>query len=882
MDKHAQPTSTPIAPPPGGGRRKALASIANLSPPIALRGFDAALKQVELMTGSPDTIIRVRTVNSALPKGALGASYEFEGGLADMHERICKLNLDGHNIYVMAQPTRPCPGFASNADVIGVRGFYADGDGAAFPTAWHVAPTYVLRHPQTGRWWAHWTVTAAELASLPEWIKRIAMRYGSDATICNPARVIRLAGFDRWKDGKSYGPYELEVMSGIATDEWMHCGLPELPARAKVDASRLNEEDVIAAERLRDALAFVPPANRDDWLRVIFAVRDAKVLLPNLERMEPDEVIALLDDWASGSLWENHTGQKLTSCDVGNYQGSEDVETLFNGRRGTGAAVTLASVVHLAKEHAQKQGLQVPPETCQRGAAELGMRPVASPHGAIPANDDDAAPLVLSPKAPRDSAAEMLRREFTKDGQIVLRCHGNEFHRWDGRRWVPVEPERLDAKIDDFLDGALRKAKVNGEETLVRFTPMSKDVDEVRKALARRSQTPEGAVAPCWLDGRTAPDPKQLLAVSNGLLNLTTRELIPHTPAFFSPNTLDFAYDPAATTPEWSKFLAQLWGNDPQSIEALQEMFGLLLTGDTSYQKAFMIKGPKRSGKGTIGRILKALLGAANVSAPTLGALSSSRFGKASLIGTRLALVGDAQLGGRDDLNSLAQSILSLTGEDTINVERKNVGDWIGRLETRLVILANELPRITNASGAVASRFILLTLTETFYGKEDHKLEDKLLQDLPGILNWSLDGLARLRQRGHFIQPQTSADELREMEHLNSPVKAFLYEMCDEGPEFTEDCGALHAAFVAWSTERGDKYIPNASIFGQKLSAAVTGLKKARPRAPDGKPTWRYQSVGLKKPEGTQVQTTDNVTRLALARLTRRTAATHAGTETVQ
>ncbi len=852
MNDHAQPT--PIALPLGLRRRKASA-IASPTP-IALHGLDAARKQIELMTGSPDTIIRVRTVNSALPKGALGASYEFEGGLAALYERICKLNLGGHNIYVVAQPTRPCPGFASNADVVGVRGFYADGDGAAFPEAWHVAPTYVLRHPQTGRWWAQWTVTAAELARLPEWIKRIAAHYGSDATICNPARVIRLAGFGRWKDGKSYDPYDLEVMSGIATEEWMHCALPELPARAKVDASRLNEEDVIAAERLRNALAFVHPANRKDWLRVIFAVRDAKVLLPNLERMEPDEVIALLDDWASGELWKAHPGRKLTACDVGKYQGYEDIETVFNGKRGSAeVSVTLGSVVHMAKEHAQKQGLQVPPETCRRGAAELGMRPVASPNGATPANDDDT-PLVLHPLAPRDSAAELLRRKFTKGGHATLVRDRGKFHRWGGRRWAPVEPERFDAEIWEFLGNALRKKDAD----VVPFSPQSKHVAEVRQALMALAHTPDGAEAPCWLDGRAGPDPKQLLVVSNGLLNLTTRELIPHTPAFFSPNALDFAYDPAATTPEWDKFLGQIWGDDQEQHDTLQEMFGLLLTDETSHQKAFMLAGPRRSGKGTLGRILQAVIGSANATGTTLPQLSS-RFGKASLIGKRLAVAGDVQLGPKTDLDELAQSILSLTGEDTINVERKNTSDWVGRLKVRLVLLANELPKITNASGTLASRFIMFRLTQSFFDREDHELEGRLLQELPGILNWALDGLVRLRQRGRFVQPKSCADALIEMEHLGSPVRAYLAERCVVAPEHTVDCGEMYADFRAWCEGGGIKNTPTAATFGQKLNAALPGLKTSKVGS-RGQQARRYQGVGLKKDEAAPAPAQDNVTTM--------------------
>ena len=54
--------------------------------------------------------------------------------------------------------------------------------------------------------------------------------------------------------------------------------------------------------------------------------------------------------------------------------------------------------------------------------------------------------------------------------------------------------------------------------------------------------------------------------------------------------------------------------------------------------------------------------------------------------------------------------------------------------------MTNELPRIEDASGALSSRFIVLTLTQSFYGREDHSLLDRFIPELPGILLWALNG----------------------------------------------------------------------------------------------------------------------------------------------
>ena len=95
------------------------------------------------------------------------------------------------------------------------------------------------------------------------------------------------------------------------------------------------------------------------------------------------------------------------------------------------------------------------------------------------------------------------------------------------------------------------------------------------------------------------------------------------TPYLFNVNCLPFDYDAQAPAPKlWLQFLEQLSPSNKAAKWTLRRMFGLLLTGDTSYQKIFVIIGPKRAGKGVIGRILRALLGEDNVVNPTMGSLS--------------------------------------------------------------------------------------------------------------------------------------------------------------------------------------------------------------------------------------------------------------------
>src|SRR5262249_25859962 len=124
---------------------------------------------------------------------------------------------------------------------------------------------------------------------------------------------------------------------------------------------------------------------------------------------------------------------------------------------------------------------------------------------------------------------------------------------------------------------------------------------------------------------------------------------------------------------------------------------------------------------------------------PTLASLGT-QFGLSPLLGKPLAIVSDARLGG-GNVHQVVERLLTVSGEDMIDVDRKFRDPWTGKLPTRFMILSNELPRFGDASGAIAARFIVLQQTRSWLGKEDPHLTGALLGELPGILGWALDGL---------------------------------------------------------------------------------------------------------------------------------------------
>lgn len=459
----------------------------------------------------------------------------------------------------------------------------------------------------------------------------------------------------------------------------------------------------------------------------------------------------------------------------------------------------------------------------------------------LPVARDAAGRPILDPRDPMPTARMLLADSFTASGMATMRHYRGTFWRWNGASYRDADGDSVQARVWDYLDGAKRFGK-EGEE--LPFQPTRTTVENVISAFRAVCNLPGDVEAPAWLDGAQCLPANELLPVQNGLLHLPSGRLSDPSPAFFTFSASGVAFNSEAPVPkEWLQFLKMIWPHDPQAIEALQDIFGYLLSPDTSQQKIPLIVGPKRSGKGTIARILTALLGQNSVTAPTLASLATN-FGLAPLIGKSVAIIGDARLSGKADQSAIAERLLSISGEDSITVDRKFQAAWTGRLGVRFIIMSNELPRLSDASGALASRFLVLTMTNSFYGKEDRGLGNRLMTELPGILNWARAGYLRLRERGYFVPPASAQEAVEELEALGSPVAAFVKDRCIVAAGARVSCDDLYAAWQGWCADNGRREAGTAQSFGRDVRAAVNGLTVTRPGTGTAR-TRHYEGIAL-------------------------------------
>jgi putative DNA primase/helicase len=447
------------------------------------------------------------------------------------------------------------------------------------------------------------------------------------------------------------------------------------------------------------------------------------------------------------------------------------------------------------------------------------------------------------PTNPMATARELFKEQYHANGALMLRHWRGAWMQWDGGVWKEAEERTVRADAYHRTEHALYIAVSKVGEELKPWEPNRHKTNDLLEAMAAVAHLSNGVHPPTWIDG--ADGPEQIVVVKNGMLDVRTRAVLLHNPRYFSLVSVPFDFDPAAPRPErWIRFLEQLWPDDPDAIGALQEFFGYVVSGRTDLDKILLLIGPTRAGKGVIARVLGRLIGVGNVAGPTLASLGQN-FGLQDLIGKPLAVISDARL-GHADTHQVVERLLAISGRDTLTVDRKYRDPWTGQLPTRFVIVSNELPRFGDASGAVANRFVVLALTESWLGREDRQLEPALVAELPGVLNWSLAGLDRLAKRDRFTEPASSVDAVLALADLVSPVAAFVRDGCVRGAHLEVACDVLYSAWKRWADDNGHR--PGSiQTFGRDLRAVIPVLRTARPREDDGdRRPRRYVGVGLK------------------------------------
>jgi len=417
---------------------------------------------------------------------------------------------------------------------------------------------------------------------------------------------------------------------------------------------------------------------------------------------------------------------------------------------------------------------------------------------------------------------------------------------WDGSAWVERKPAMLASAVHALLLRSDTEAiGPDGQMRRTAFNPKAVDVAEVVTALSHMQA--RDMTAPQWADGQAAPD---VISFRNGILNPISGSWQGPTPDLFTRCALSFDYSPAAPAPLFFFQTMRQWWPDPALYAEMSAQFqrwlGLLLIQNTSYQKIGMYLGRPRSGKGAAARLTTKLIGAGNVASCSSRALAKDSFVLNGFRGKSLVLFADMRVKS-DVAEDVLEKFLNISGEDTMGINRKGLSYIYEKLSCRLLIVANLFPDFRDETGALAARLIPFQFNESFKDREDMDLDAKLESELPGILNWALEGLRLLTDEGGFRLGPVARAMVSSVYHQGAPLAEFIEDMLIVDPEGRVSRQAVYDAYKAWAVFRGNDKPLNNVYFSRHLRATVASIGDSRD-APDanGKRDTLYTGIALK------------------------------------
>lgn len=478
--------------------------------------------------------------------------------------------------------------------------------------------------------------------------------------------------------------------------------------------------------------------------------------------------------------------------------------------------------------------------------------------------------LVRSMEA-EDNGLAVLLTKIAKDE--VVYGHGDEaWFYWNGLYWQEDRGQNmivLTAKVfsvaysrlaGEYIDRMSKFVKENIGKELTKedkehltelenkikeFSRMVREVNKlnrIKNVLVFAAATQYlGVLGDVW-----DSDPR-LLGVKNAILDLTTGKPVKPDPKKFLKTVAPVPYDPDATAPIATQSFLEIQNGDRETLGYIQRQLGYAMSGECVESDLYMWYGGEgRNGKEFMLNIIRETLGE-KLAGPIQRELLLKSGNKANkngpteslmaLRGRRIAWASETDEGQHFDLSAMKD----LSGGKVMSGRHNHAKqvEWV-RSHT-LFLLTNNKPHLAGGgAGAEWDRIKVIPFTESFVNDPDpnnpheHKkkpaLEPYILKnELPGVLNWLIEGLLEWRKNG-LQPPKTVTDETQAYRKDEDTIGDFIEDCCLlGGQEKRVKPQDLYDAYKEWCVKVGTAYPGRKTFLGKvKKRKGIGELKSGQ------------------------------------------------------
>jgi putative DNA primase/helicase len=395
------------------------------------------------------------------------------------------------------------------------------------------------------------------------------------------------------------------------------------------------------------------------------------------------------------------------------------------------------------------------------------------------------------------------------NAERLVAAHGRDLRylpelgwcRWDGQRWAEDRENSVMVLAGEVVRGIYAEAQQSTDDARRKALASWAVKSESRRALDAMVALARSRPEVVDTLERYDTDP-MLLGVRNGVVNLATGEFraAERDDRMMRQAAVDFVAGAAA--PRWEQFLAEIFADDAEMVNFMARALGYSITGSTAEQVMFVAHGTGANGKSVFINVLRRLLGdyAKAVQPETLMARDRGGIPNdiARLRGARFVPTVEIE-----DGKKMAESLVKqLTGGDAISARFMRQEFFEFTPVAKVWIATNHRPVITGTDYAIWRRILLVPFGVTIpVDRRDRELEEKLLGESSGILNWLIAGCRQWRERG-LAAPQKVLAATAQYQRDMDRIGLFLEERTVRGAGRTRKT-ALYAAYRQWCEESG-------------------------------------------------------------------------------